>query len=562
MRKLMSAAAFAVATLGAGSALAQSPPTRCARPLVGSVVTQPTDLYSANGALNLTLDYITSTDAQGRTLYCFVTPSGIESPTLHVNPGDTLNITLKNLIPRPAPGSSSMMMPMDSNLCGEMTMDESSVNMHFHGTNTSPTCHSDEVIHTIINSGDTFQYSVKIPPDEPAGLYWYHPHIHGQSEVAVQGGASGAIVVEGLQNIQPAVAGLPSRILVLRDQTVAGEPTPGGNVPSWDLTLNYVPIAYPTEIPAIIQMAPGAHELWRVLNASADSIANISLTYDGVLQKLEVVALDGVATGSQDGTGQGSIVTKTNILLPPAARAEFIVAGPPVGTRRAALNTAAIDTGPFGDTNPARTLALINPGPVSTRPAPGLTQGGSVSTTDALPRIASRLTPPGRQRFQGIYSAPIATKRTLYFSEVLADPAHPDTSPTNFFITVDGATPTLFDPANPPAIVTTQGAVEEWTIQNRSAETHEFHIHQIHFLVEKQNGLTLPKDQQQYQDMVQVPYYSGAGPYPSVTVLMDFRGNITGDFVYHCHILGHEDNGMMAIIRVLPRSAPGKAPAA
>jgi FtsP/CotA-like multicopper oxidase with cupredoxin domain len=34
---------------------------------------------------------------------------------------------------------------------------------------------------------------------------------------------------------------------------------------------------------------------------------------------------------------------------------------------------------------------------------------------------------------------------------------------------------------------------------------------------------------------------------------MDFRGDVVGDFVYHCHILGHEDAGMMAIIRVLPR---------
>ena len=44
-------------------------------------------------------------------------------------------------------------------------------------------------------------------------------------------------------------------------------------------------------------------------------------------------------------------------------------------------------------------------------------------------------------------------------------------------------------------------------------------------------------------------------PYPSVTVRMDFRGPDTGDFVYHCHILGHEDNGMMAVIRVIPAVA-------
>jgi FtsP/CotA-like multicopper oxidase with cupredoxin domain len=289
-------------------------------------------------------------------------------------------------------------------------------------------------------------------------------------------------------------------------------------------------------------MAPGAQELWRVVNASADTIANLQLLYDGAPQKLEVVALDGVATGSQDGTGQGSIVTKTNVLLPPAGRAEFIVTGPSAFVKKAALLTAGIDTGPLGDNDTPRGLAVIKTG------------GSGPASTAGLPRIAARNAIAGRQRFQGIQSAPVAAKRTLYFSEVLQDPSDPDTSPTDFYITVDGATPTLFDPANPPAIITTQGAVEEWTIQNRAGENHEFHIHQIHFMLEKQNGITLPPQQQQYMDTVQVPYYSGTGPYPSVTVLMDFRGNITGDFVYHCHILGHEDSGMMAIIRVLPQA--------
>jgi FtsP/CotA-like multicopper oxidase with cupredoxin domain len=78
-------------------------------------------------------------------------------------------------------------------------------------------------------------------------------------------------------------------------------------------------------------------------------------------------------------------------------------------------------------------------------------------------------------------------------------------------------------------------------------------MHQIHFLLLEQNGVLVLPDQSQYLDMIQVPYWSGTGPYPSVKVRMDFRGMDVGDFVYHCHILGHEDAGMMAIIRVLPR---------
>jgi FtsP/CotA-like multicopper oxidase with cupredoxin domain len=176
-----------------------------------------------------------------------------------------------------------------------------------------------------------------------------------------------------------------------------------------------------------------------------------------------------------------------------------------------------------------------------------------------MPEIAGA---PWPQRFAGLANAVPTTKRDLYFSEVISDPSDPS-SPTNFFITVDGATPELFDPNNPPAIVTTQGSVEDWTIENRSGENHAFHIHQIHFLVLSQNNFEVnggaqdPAIAGQYLDMIQVPYWDGnpAHPYPSVTVRMDFRGHDTGDFVYHCDILGHEDNGMMAIIRVEPSKA-------
>jgi FtsP/CotA-like multicopper oxidase with cupredoxin domain len=120
-------------------------------------------------------------------------------------------------------------------------------------------------------SGQTFRYDLVFPWNEPPGLYWYHPHAHGLVEAALQGGASGAIVVDGIQKLAPAVAGLRQQILVIRDQNVAGNPTPGGAVPSWDLSVNFVPIAYPKEVPSIIQMRSGRNELWRVVNASADT---------------------------------------------------------------------------------------------------------------------------------------------------------------------------------------------------------------------------------------------------------------------------------------------------
>ncbi len=391
------------------------------------------------------------------------------------------------------------------------------------------------MITTVINSGDSFRYEVHFPADEPPGLYWYHPHIHGISEAAALGGASGAIIVEGIENVNPAVAGLPERTLIIRDNLVPGNPSPGGAVPSWDISLNYTPVPYPEFTPVVIPMKPSQKQFWRVLNACADTILDLQVQYDGIAQTLAVIALDGVPTGSQDGTGKGKTIFRKHILVPPAGRVEFIVTGPSATVQNATLLTLNVDTGPDGDNDPQRSIATIKATPEAPDPITVIPQPSGVL--------------PG-ERFSGLSNAlPTATRR-LYFSEVLSNPNDPN-SPTNFYITVEGQTPVLFNPNNPPAIVTTQGSVEDWTIENRALENHEFHIHQIHFLLLERDGV--PVENAQYLDTVQVPYWSGTGPYPRVKVRMDFRGRDIGDFVYHCHILGHEDSGMMAIIEVRPR---------
>ena len=148
-------------------------------------------------------------------------------------------------------------------------------------------------------------------------------------------------------------------------------------------------------------------------------------------------------------------------------------------------------------------------------------------------------------RFAGLATQVPTTTRSLYFSEQSIG----TNGGTQFFITVQGQKPRVFHMSDPPAIVTNTGAVEDWTIENHSGEVHAFHIHQIHFLVMAINGVPVPNPD--LQDTVIVPNWTGSGPYPSVTLRMDFRDpNIAGTFVYHCHILDHEDGGMMAKIQV------------
>ena len=98
-----------------------------------------------------------------------------------------------------------------------------------------------------------------------------------------------------------------------------------------------------------------------------------------------------------------------------------------------------------------------------------------------------------------------------------------------------------------------QGTVEDWIIENRSNELHAFHIHQLHFLL--LDYLGTPVNEPFLRDTVNVPYYKDRMlAYPSIRLRMDFRDPSTvGTFVYHCHMLEHEDGGMMGLIRVEPR---------
>lgn len=508
----------------------------CPRYTKGAEVTPPPDVYSKNGVLHLALQYHMTVDNAGRTLFCYQTPDGLESPTLHVQPGDRVQIDLTNMLPS---GAVRPVSPRPASLCGDKSMTDTSINMHFHGLNISPKCHSDETIHTLVNSGQTFTYNIKIPANEPPGLYWYHPHVHEIASPAVQGGATGAIIVEGIENIQPAVSGLPQRVLILRDEPLLNGFGNHGPSPFWDVSVNYVPVPYPKYQPGVIKMTEGTQEFWRVANAAANTILDIEVDYDGKPQTLQVVGLDGVPTGSQDGKRQGTLISEKHILLPPAARAEFILTAPRKGSASAQLITRAIDGGRDSDSNPRRPLAQI------------------ITTTAPthLAKLPERSRPPHAQRFEEAANLKPDLTRKLYFWETTF-PGHRRKAPAEaatFFIVVDGTDAHIYSPDNPPDITTTKGSIEDWVIENRTFEVHDFHIHQIHFIPLEVNGKRLPASERQWRDTYQVPYWNGKGRYPSIKVRMDFRGAVAGDFVYHCHILDHEDRGMMAIIRVLPK---------
>ncbi len=557
------------------TSLAQAQPDVCVRPEPGSTVAEPAELRSHNGVLETDLRILDERLANGTSRYCYLTPDGKPSPTLRLKPGDQLVIHFKNdlvdldakaldtttpAIDRPLAGAPICTAKKAADPCESGAMTPVSTNLHFHGLTVPPVCHQDDVLKTSIQPDDAvFDYRLRIPEDAAPGLYWYHPHLHGFSKTQVMGGASGALIIEGIERADPALAGLPERVIVIRDQDLINpdaapsrsEPVlsksqldndgdavnsgTGFGKPSKDLSVNFVPVPYPNYPPAKLSMKPGEKQLWRVLNASAITYLNLAVLVRRAPQKLGVVALDGVPL-QFDGSPSPPVQWVEHIGVPPGSRAEFIVEGPPAGSG-ALLVTRAVDTGPAGENDPNRALVAITASTDATEPQA------------SLPAQAAPLPKPLRPWVGDV--APVRVRK-LFFSEQQENPNDPN-SPTKFFLTNDGDTPKPFDPQSDAAdIVVRQGDVEDWIIENRSMELHDFHIHQLHFQLREWSGIAV--NEPFLRDTVNVPYFNGRMlTYPSVRLRMDFRDpNIVGTFVYHCHVLEHEDGGMMGKIKVVP----------
>lgn len=532
----------------------------CTRQPVGGDATEPADLRSEHGLLKVRLAIRSSQGSGGATRYCYVDERGNQEPTLRVQPGDSLVIDLKNEIkpvpiePHQHPGMKHVLAKHDP--CAGGPMRGGATNLHFHGLSLPPRCHQDDTLHTLIEPGDpAFEYRLKIPKDQAPGLYWYHPHVHGFTEEQILGGASGALIIEGMQHAVPRVAGLREHVFVIRDEPISPaslSEKPDPMRPTKQISINNVPVPYPTYPPAVVRMRPQERQFWRVLNACADTYLDLMLEFGGKRQSLSLVALDGVPLRYGKPGAASYAPEQTHIFLPPSARAEFVVTGPRAGvTGRLITNYvyrgAADDDMPLAKkstTQPALRVGLDDVD--AARPLATIIT--SENESSPLIRTASVVANPPLPPLSTV--RPVRT-RALYFSEKLVDPGDPS-SATLFFINEEGHTPKVFDPNDSePTITVQQGEVEDWTIQNRSRESHVFHVHQMHFIVVRSG--TTRWEEPTLRDTVDLPAWNGFGKYPSVVVRMDFRDpEIVGTFPFHCHILQHADGGMMGTIRVQP----------
>ena len=438
-------------------------------------------------------------NANGRDSFAF--DGRMVAPTIRVSPGDVLKIDYINHLPS-VPTESCASEP-----CTNMT------NLHFHGLTVSPNAPQDDVLDMMAMPGQTLHYSVQIPSDHVPGLFWYHPHPHGESHRQVLDGMSGAIVVEGIDRYVPAVRGLRERVLVLRGRDIEHDPEAavirrrvemaqtncGSEKELAERVFTVNGVVRPE-----IAIAPGERQFWRIVNAAADIYADLQI--DG--QMLEIVALDGMPIAYHD--PQHPTFLTDHILVPPAGRVEAIVTGPATGSQTA-LRTRCVDTGPAGDPNPAMVLADL-------------------------------ITAPGSQL--DFASVPVDGRAPVFSAAQLQDLEK--TSPqfvvtftedkNGFYINGQKYTPEVA-----PMTRARVGTYQHWRIVNATAELHPFHIHQVHFLAYAENGV--PMVNPNWLETVNVPY----GGY--VDAIMDFTNPvIRGMSLFHCHLLNHEDKGMMAKI--------------
>jgi hypothetical protein len=274
----------------------------------------PPGLESQNDVLVFTGQLITVVDGQSLTRYCYLTSTGLEALTLRVNPGDQLIIHFQNMLPAARSSSTrDNMAGMKMTLASDQAttsssahcngaMSANSSNIHFPGTSVRAVCGQDELIHTLVQTGQNFDLNGQTPTNEPPGPSWYHPDPHGFSEGRRPGGARGALIMEGLENVDPSLAGPTERTFLIRDQLLPNSELSDSPIPAWDLSIHSVPLTYPSYIPAVIQTNPAHQQLWRVANTAADTatgtILNLQSIVGRMAEAVQVVAIDGYPVAS------------------------------------------------------------------------------------------------------------------------------------------------------------------------------------------------------------------------------------------------------------------------
>jgi suppressor of ftsI len=475
---------------GTAAALGVLPRSLLAETAAAPALKEPPVLASSGGMLEAALQATTKpVKVAGQLITGAMTYNGqYPGPTLRVKPGDRIRLKVRNNLKLPATAQTN-----------GMGMALNVLNTHFHGMHVSPLAKADD-IYLETAFGKSYDYDFQVPANHPGGLYWYHPHVHGVVDAQIYAGLAGMLLVEGGAERIPSLQGARQRLLTLKNIAVKDGALATGVAPSdQQHTVN-------GQLAPTIAVRPGETQLWRVLNAANEAYYQLSL--EGHV--FTVVA--------EDGSMLWESYTTDTLLLPPGKRFEFTVTGGKAG--RYAFKTLGYNSGPFGDW-PATELGT-------------LVVAGKKDKPREVPVHLGE--PPA------YLTGPVAKRRVIRLSEGFnADTNMP-------YFEINGKT---FEPLRNGAKVKLN-TTEEWLIYNDTnrslkeggvAEDHPFHIHVNSFIVTEINGK--PVKAHGTQDVLNVL------PGQKVLIRLAFP-DFVGKSVFHCHILFHEDNGMMANFEIVP----------
>lgn len=369
-------------------------------------------------------------------------------------------------------------------------------NLHLHGLRVSPQASGDNPF-LRIDPGASFDYLHRIAPDHPPGTYWYHPHHHGTVADQLFGGLAGALLVEGGPDLEVT----EDRVLLITDITLERD---GRVAPATTMQrmmgrqgeLVLVNGQYQPSIPA----TPAAAQRWRIINGCTSRVLPIRLEGHQLIQI------------AHDGTFLPAPIPRNRVVLAPGNRADVIIR--PAAGGRYPLTAEAFERGGMGGMMGG---GKATSGPVSLAT---LVCAGTPLTPPPLPAALPAEAPP---------AGPVAVQRQIAFEMGMGM--------GGMSFTIDGR---RFDPLRDDQTVTF-GDIEEWTVTNTSPLAHPFHLHVWPFTVLAMSDASPPAGVP--QDVVLIPARGWA------RLRIPFTTHV-GRSVYHCHILDHEDAGMMATVNV------------
>ena len=468
----------------------------------------------------------------------------IPGPTLRFKRGDLFRLELINdLEPNSADHTCD---PAGNDTYPACFHDLNTTNIHFHGSHTFPELPGDDVLFSL-PPGSQQAYRYLIHERQAPGTHWYHPHNHGSTAVQVLNGMAGAYIVEGDFDSVPEIAAAQDLVFVL--QQLAQE-------------LNFPPGSSKTGAPRVLVnglenppviMRPGEIQRWRFIGATMQASGIVALTFQpsdavGEQPGMYQIAMDGVQFSNEQWNPDDPVEVFT---IAAGDRADFLVKAPDTPGRYGLVPT------------------LVAPRPVV---AP---EGGSAPTPTPLPPqenvLTVEVTADGTSGYPTTLPAKGSFPALPPFLQPITDEELTDSQGQQrtrclvFSVAGNpGAQPTVYIDCKhfDPTVINHSMALntaEEWTIYNVSGLVHPFHIHINPFMVTNVHDPTkatqseIDAQPMLWQDTILLPpANTQSTPIEpgSVTIRHRFL-DFTGQYVLHCHILGHEDRGMMQVVETV-----------